>query len=81
MAQKNFTIDDEILASFEEFCAARGLAQGRVATAALLQFMEQDADRRDAALTRLHELEKQRGGAAQQKTAASGRRGTSRDKR
>lgn len=50
--QKTFQFEDQLALDFEVFCKQRMLVEKRVAAAAILWFMEKDADLRENILLR-----------------------------
>ena len=55
MKQKTFEFDDRLAAEFEGFCRRMMMVEKRVAAAAVLHFIEADAQGRERILLRLDE--------------------------
>jgi hypothetical protein len=58
--QKNLALQTDLLHEFTRFCAARGLAEGRFASAAILLLMQTGADEREKVMLALDEWVQQR---------------------
>jgi len=57
MAQKNILIDDRVENALSMWCKAMGFTQQRAVAAAILAFMEADAETRERSLLRLIQVE------------------------